>query len=207
LGNSYEPPVFTTETLEQKFAQLLMVTEFCLQARVITPILVLIYSAIDVAGWLYALNSTASPKARFTNWVNRYLLPARDLGCSAVELYGARCGLVHNFSAASDLSRQLKVREIHYAWGNSNIENLREMSKVANIQIPGRQPTVQYTEIRIEDLISAFREGLQRFFEDARIDARLGARVVERSGKVLGTVSNQELAALAGWVKERLNDS
>jgi hypothetical protein len=184
-----------------------MVAEFCLQARVTTPILVLIYSAIDVAGWLYASNLTASPKARFTNWVARYLLPAPNLRCSPLELYGARCGLVHNFSAASDLSRQLKVREILYAWGDSDIENLREMSKIANIQIPGRPPTIQYTEIRIEDLISAFREGLRRFFEDARIDARLGARVVERSGKVLGTVSNQEVAALAGWVKDRLNDT
>lgn len=184
-----------------------MVAEFCLQARVITPILVLIYSAIDVAGWLYASNSTASPNARFTNWVARYLLPARNLGCSPLELYGARCGLVHNFSAASDLSRQLKVREILYAWGDSDIETLRGLSKIANIQIPGRQPTVQYTEIQIEDLISAFRDGLRRFFEDARMDARLGARVVERSGKVLGTVSNQEVSALAGWAKERLNDS
>jgi hypothetical protein len=207
MESSNEPPSFATETLEQKFAQLLIVAEFCLQARAITPILVLIYSAIDVAGWLYAANPTASTKTRFTDWVARYLLPAGNFDCSAPELYGARCGLVHNFTAASDLSRQLKVREILYAWGDSDIENLREMTKIANLQIPGRQPTVQYTAIRIEELISAFREGLWRFFEDARIDARLGARVVERSGKVLSTVSNQEVAALAGWVKERLNDS
>jgi hypothetical protein len=207
LRKSNEPPTFTTETLEQKFAQLLMVIEVCLQARVITPILVLIYSAIDVAGWLYAANPSASPGKRFTRWTAKYLLPSSNLECSPLELYGARCGLVHNFSAASDLSRQMKVREILYAWGNSNIEDLREMSQIANIQIPGRPPTVQYTEIRIEELISAFREGLRRFFEDARIDARLGARVAERSGKVLGTVTNQEVAALAGWAKERLNGS
>jgi len=94
-----------------------MVAEFCVQARATTPALVLIYSAIDVVGWLYAANPSASTGPRFTSWVAKYLLPAVNLDCSSRELYGARCGIVHNFSTESDLSRKGEVRQIVYLVG------------------------------------------------------------------------------------------
>ena len=100
-----EPPSFVSETVEEKFAQLLVIAEKCVRERATTPALILIFSAIDVAGWLSAVSPSASPRSRFTGWVARYLLPFSNLDCSAIELFAARCGIVHNFSSESDLSR------------------------------------------------------------------------------------------------------
>lgn len=202
------PPTFKRVDLEQKFGELLMVAEFCLQVRAVTPALILIYSAIDVAGWLSTANASVKPSAKFNAWVNKYMLAdQKKLGCSALELFGARCGLVHNFAAQSDLSRSFKVREILYVWGNEDVDLLREMSSVANQQIPGRPRTVRYTELRVEDLLMAFRQGLQRFFDDSRSDPRLAARLAERAGKVLSTVSREELFALKAWIDRRINET
>lgn len=82
------------------------------------PALMLTYSAIDIAGWL---DSTGSEQVNvtFTRWVNSYMLPAKSLPCSALDLYGARCGLLHTLTSTSRLSGQGKAKHLAYAWGGS----------------------------------------------------------------------------------------
>ncbi len=214
LENANEPPAFESETIEQTFAQLLMVVELCVKARATTPALVLIYSAIDVAGWLYAVSPSATPKSRFIGWVTKFLLPAAKLDCSAIELYGARCGVVHNFSSESDLSRQSsgKVRQIVYSWGNSDLETLREMSRIVNLDL-GESPKAargqprKFTSVKLEDLIAAFGAGLMRFFKESESDQRMAARIRERSGKVLMQMSNAKANAIVNWSRALLGEN
>jgi hypothetical protein len=213
LENPSELPAFVAETLEQKFGQLLMVAEFCVQVRATTPALVLIYSAIDVAGWLYAANPSASPGQRFTSWVAKYLLPDANLDCSSRELYGARCGIVHNFSTESDLSRKGEVRQIVYSWGDGDIETLRAMTKIVNLDqdetpnILARSIKAKFTSVKLEILIAAFRKGLIRFFKEAESDERMAARMKERSGKVLMHMSKAEGETLVKWGSALLADA
>ena len=111
-----------------------MGAELCIHAKLISPALVLVYSGIDAAGGLYASDPAAPVGARFIDWVTRYLLPATPkLEASAQDLYGARCGLLHNFSSESNLSRRGGARQVQYAWGNSSAATLIEMAKVAEM--------------------------------------------------------------------------
>ena len=101
------------ESLENVFEQMLSPIELCVAARLGTPSLILLYSAIDIAGWLNSEHRKVQD--RFTEWVDKYLLPNSSLKCTALDLYGARCGLVHSYSSDSDLSRSGKVTPIGYA--------------------------------------------------------------------------------------------
>jgi hypothetical protein len=190
-GRPNEPPTFIGETIEQKFAQLLMVAEFCVQVRATTPALILIYSAIDVAAWLSG--------QQFTAWVSKYLLPGSNLDCTPRELYGARNGIVHNFSSESDASREGKLRQIVYSWGKADIETLRAMTKIVNLDldVTSTAAKAKFTSVILEDLIAAFRIGLVQFFKEAESNERIAKRIKERSVKVLVHMSKTEGETLA----------
>ena len=49
-------------------------------------------------------------KAAFLRWCDSYLLASKALPCNSLELYGARCGVLHAGSPDSDLSRLGKAR-------------------------------------------------------------------------------------------------
>jgi hypothetical protein len=194
LGNPNEPPTLIGETIEQKFAQLLMVADFCVQVRATTPALILAYSAIDVAAWLSG--------QQFTAWVKKYLLPGSNLDCTPSELYGARNGIVHNFSSESDASREGKFRQIVYSWGKADIETLRTMTKIVNLDLDvpstaAKGVKAKFTSVILEDLIVAFRIGLVRFFKEAESNERIAKRIKERSGKVLVHMSRAQGETLA----------
>ena len=81
-------------------------------------VLTIIYSSIDACGLLDA--SAEQNKATgktFKDWVNKYLLPVSSLECSADDLWGARCAVLHTHTAVSDLSKASKVKEIQYISG------------------------------------------------------------------------------------------
>jgi hypothetical protein len=88
--------------------------ETCLERKRIAPALILLYSAIDTSGWLDSAESHATRES-FLQWVDRYLLNAKPLTCTALELYAARCGLLHTFTPDSRLSSEGKARRICYA--------------------------------------------------------------------------------------------
>src|SRR5438477_12737481 len=77
---------------QRNLTELLDSIEDCLAKRRILPCLMLLYSGIDVIASLEA--GTASRSA-FTKWVNRYVLKSTSLSCTASDLYGARCGILH----------------------------------------------------------------------------------------------------------------
>ena len=57
--------------------------------------LILLYSGIDILGASDSVDGIAS-RETFLQWTDRYMEPANKLGCSSLELYSARCGLLHN---------------------------------------------------------------------------------------------------------------
>src|SRR4051794_28031934 len=95
----HEPPVFSVQSVEQKFYQLLSVAKVCVKLRAAVAGLILVYSSIDAIAWVASVHH--SGKFRFTNWVNKYLLPSEKLTCTAIDLYGARCGIVHGLTSES----------------------------------------------------------------------------------------------------------
>lgn len=75
--------------------------------------MVLVYSAIDILGALDSVDGIAT-RETFVNWANRYMDPEDALGCSGLELYSARCGLLHNWSPSTRLTKAGTAREVIY---------------------------------------------------------------------------------------------
>jgi len=125
--------------------------DLCMENKLILPALMLIYSSIDIVGSLER-KEDESTKASFIRWVDNYMLKAKPLGCTALELYGARCGILHALAAESDLYKDGKVRMVIYAWGTAKSDHLKATSKLLE-----RERDVV---VHVSDLTEAFKLGL-----------------------------------------------
>jgi len=136
--------------------QLLGAIEDCLSKGRLLSCLTLLYSGIDVVASLER-GSGEGTKAAFVRWAEGNLLKVHPLPCTALELYAARCGVVHAFTPQSDLSRQGSARQIVYAWGTAKSEDLAEAGKrLGRTDVP----------VHIRDLIDAFRAGVACYLEE-----------------------------------------
>lgn len=79
--------------------------EDCVGKGRVLSCLTLLYSAIDI---LLTIEKRANKGTRhsFVRWVDSYMLPNDAFQFSALDLYAARCGIIHLFSGDSDLSRK-----------------------------------------------------------------------------------------------------
>jgi hypothetical protein len=128
--------------------------EDCLNRGRIISCLCLLYSLIDVTASLERLPNEG--RAAFVRWVDENMLKRRSLPCTALELYAARCGVLHSFTPDSDLSRKGQARTIVYAWRKAKAEDLAEAGKRL-----GRNDVV----VHITDIIECFREGLISYLD------------------------------------------
>ncbi|MGB9071795.1 MAG: hypothetical protein WCC22_03930 [Terriglobales bacterium] len=135
------------------------------------PCLVLLYSGIDVAASLEPKLGTGVGD-RFKKWVNRYMLKSGSLKCTASDLCGARCAVVHTFTPESDLSKGGKARVIGYAFG---VAELDKLDKASNIAAQSRQ-----VNVHARSLIDAFYEGFGTYLEEVRGD-RVRLQEIERT--------------------------
>lgn len=103
------------EILNKSFRQLDDAITLCIENGLTIPSLILIYSSIDIAGRLNSEEPTKRVKDSFTKWVDRYMTPEKTLGCTAIELYGARCGVIHTLSSDSKESKKGIIRKVFYA--------------------------------------------------------------------------------------------
>lgn len=126
--------------------------EDCARKCRILPCLTLLYSGIDV---MASLDSEPGKHNRtsFVSWVDTYLLKNRSIGCTPLDLYAARCGVVHTFTADSSLYREGKAKKIAYAWGLGSVDDLRRTMDALGAQHDWRC-------VHTRDLIDAFRNGV-----------------------------------------------
>jgi hypothetical protein len=162
------------EGFYQNTVALMEAIEDCLDKRRLLPCLALLYTGIDVMASLGGGERESTKKA-FTRWVDSYMLKGRGLPCTALELYAARCGVVHTFTSDSELYREGKVRQIFYAWGTASAEDLRQASDILR-----RKDCVV---VHIRDLIDAFRHGLADYGEEIERDPIRQQAVAKRAGQ------------------------
>jgi hypothetical protein len=161
--------VSENNSLKLAFSQLLTAIDLCIAARLRPPALILLYSGIDIAA---ALDSAKpSVRERFIDWVDKYLLPGSSLKCTADDLYGARCGLVHTYSPVSDLSKTGKVNTISYAWKPSTEAQLQKLVNAgAELSRRVNAPIETFIPVQGEGLIESFRSGIAVFLADLEND-------------------------------------
>ncbi len=152
---------------------LLRSIDLCFRNQFLLPGLALLYSTIDIMAWLSRPQSqTDVQRNDFVTWVNKYLLHKANLNCTAIDLYAARCSIIHSYSAESKLSRDGLARRICYTFGDKDPKRLQD-----NLDSVGYDAVV----IHIDTLFNALRKSIDDFKRDLASDQELAATVFSRS--------------------------
>lgn len=138
----------------------------CLDAQCLVSALTLIFSGIDaLAALTRPTTQNNTDRDVFRAWVERYLLPNSDLHCTAADLYGARCGVLHTYAPDSNLQRRGDARRLIYQWRDGpSAEEAMPLPPDALI-------------IEVEQLHRAFEKAVHLFLIDAAMDAVVREKV------------------------------
>lgn len=140
-----------------------------LQNRCLGAAVVLIYSGIDTMAYL---NMPAGQedvrKKDFVDWAERYIrFPCKEQ-LSGLDLYGARCAMLHNYGTASRLSRQGKCRQVEYC-DKSVPEVIYEPRKRKDLVMVSIQALAQVFLSRVDKfLIDLFSDRQKRTVAEGR---------------------------------------
>jgi hypothetical protein len=136
----------------------------CLQNHILVPALTLLYSSIDVLGFLVSTESYATQQT-FVEWAEHYMDGfLKKKGITGTDLYSARCGLLHTGQAPSKLVDTGKARELWYRFaGEGHV----------NIMTNTPKPAVL---IDVEELSDSYNAGVERFIVDLDTAPTLQAR-------------------------------
>src|SRR5947209_3438307 len=181
-----DPPM---TKLRARVEQLFDAVTGCLERDHFESAMILLYSGIDAMAWLNRPTNVDDVRgADFQEWVDAYFLPSSGFNCSATDLYGARCGLVHSNTGESRLHRQGRARKVFYY-------REREGVKKGIIQLM-LDEALEPWFIDVDQFIDTLRTAIDRFIDAISNDATRLATVGERiheyyfsRGTFLGTPS------------------
>jgi hypothetical protein len=137
----------------------------------IEPTLLLLYAAIDTMAWL-SVPEEESTGRDFQTWVDKYMLGVNRAllpDVTAVDLWGARCGLLHTGAPESRDFRKGNARKIFYT---SNVEVVAELP--ADVVL-----------VSIENLGRAFAAALTWFIADLDGNAEWAEVARKKIGRIL----------------------
>ena len=153
----------------QAMIQLKGSIEECLEKGRVIPCLTLLYSGIDVLASMERQPHEGTQHA-FVRWVETYMLPNNLLRFSALDLFAARCGIIHAYSAESDLSRKGRARKIVYAWGTASADALQQAGHAL-----GRSEIT----VHVRELIDGFGIAIIKYIDDVADNPILHQRFFE----------------------------
>ena len=155
--------------LEQRAAAV----RVCLDSGFAEEVLTLVYSAFDTLAFLGSPAGTEySERGPFIEWCEKYIVPcfgSSSGGPSGIDLYGARCGVLHVSSAKSTLGQEGKAREIWYQF-----RGLHGLNLATNTPKPA-------LGLDVELLVVAFEKGSHCFLEELQQDQAMYALAEERA--------------------------
>ncbi len=188
--DSHIPPKLRSQVYD-----ILNAIQQCLQQepRLAIPALMMIYAGIDGMAYVSLPEDQSEVRgADFKAWATSYLLPDSNLPCTAEDLYGARCGLVHAQQVDSRPARDGKARHLWYYVGPGPI---------CLIPFHGgehRRPVVVETVM----LSNAFHVSIDRFFAAIERDSELEKRVWARADRYFDEVlAHGEPMSDGSWVE------
>ena len=160
--------------------------DLCWEQRLHRSTLTLLYSGMDALAWLTCdVGQQDVERKDFINWVERYFLPGSNLPCTALDLYAARCGLLHSLTPDASIIRRRQARQIYYAVGP-------ERATILQYAIDNSpEPAVA---VQLDALVGAFHKAFETFFEDVRGNYELQRRAESRCSRVLATFVDSQPA-------------
>lgn len=150
--------------------------EACLERQCLVSALTLIYAAIDsISALTREIGHSDTNKTVFRDWVNEYMVPQQTLNCTADDIYGARCGILHTYSPESRIQRDNngRVKRLIYRW---------KAGPAADAQRPLPPDS---TVLIVEDVFNSFTTAVDRFLEDVKGNSELAVKVESHCGELL----------------------
>jgi len=188
-------------TIKDSLSRVQEAIDLCFQSQQTLASLILLYAGIDIASSLDQDCAAMKTGKRYRHWCDNYLLRSHALPCTAFELYGARCGLLHGLSAKSDLHAQKgnkeKVRFIYYAWGTGTTAKLEHLFKLSQMS--------DCVAVQQEELIAAFKSGVSLFLLELETHIEKSTYAVNQASKILGHLSDEMTQDLSTWAESILN--
>jgi hypothetical protein len=117
--------------------------------------LVILYAAIDTFAWAIKTEGDIN-RNDFYDWVKAYM-DLTLIGCTAEDLYSARCALLHSGATESKMSRDKIASELWYITAPSSVPILNEF-------IDGQK--VNAKSVYVTELVAAFAEGVMKFSDE-----------------------------------------
>lgn len=140
--------------------------EVSVSSKCLVSAVTLMFSTVDALAALSRPQTQAETNRDiFIEWVDKYLLLTSRLQCTAIDLYGARCGVLHTYSPESGLSLRGQARPVFYQW---------QSGPPANSQ---RNLPDDAIVVEIESLQSAVQTAAHAFVSAEQSDQQIAARV------------------------------
>jgi len=137
----------------------------------ITAALILTYAAIDAMAFLsMPENKKEVHRSDFISWVETYMKtdPKQPYQYQGIDLYGARCGIVHRCGATSRLSDSGGCKVFNYHNGSEHIYKPTIHEDLVAISYPRF----------INDFFGAMKKFLADIMKDEKLKKRVGNRIV-----------------------------
>jgi len=134
---------------------------------------VLVYSGMDAMTFMnLPAGQTGSTRKDYIAWAEQYIRFPCHEKVTGVELYAARCGVLHTFTPDSDLSREGKARRIFYI--DQHTPEVSHDAAVAS----------DVVVVSVHGLYTAFENGVRQFLKDLHTDAARETLALERLDKM-----------------------
>jgi hypothetical protein len=126
--------------------------ELCLENNLYFPALSLIYNSIDSFAWI-AYGDIG--RKGFVQWVDDFMYTQKKLDPKAIDLYAARCAILHTLTPNSKLSNENKAKVVAYTWGNADVSLGNKAAEIMNDE------TIVF--VHVNDLFDALKLGVENF--------------------------------------------
>ena len=141
----------------------------CLESECFGSVVILTYSGIDTMAYLaMPVCQTDVTREDFVQWCDKYIrFPGSDQ-VTGLELYSARCGMLHTYGVESRLTRSGTCRKLGYM--DRSVPEIRYSPQIdQNLAL-----------VSIEALAKAFFNGIDRFLVDLFSDSTRITHVEQR---------------------------
>ncbi len=149
----------------------------CLANECFGSAVILTYSGIDTIAFLDMPANQVNVKCKdFVQWCEKYIQFSGKEQLTGLELYSARCGMLHTFGVESRATRSGDCRKLGYM--DRSDPEIRFC----------RDTDPDFALVSIEALAMAFFDGIDRFLVDLFADSAKAPIAEQRLRKLVGAI-------------------
>lgn len=164
---------------EKNIEQMFKGIELCLNQKLQFPTLSLIYTVID--NLAYITYGNISVEKRYKEWITKYMFKEKKLNVTPMDLYSARCAILHTLTPNSRKTQEKKALVIAYVWGNDDVKILEQSILNSN---------EKYKALHINDLYNSLISGTINFFNSEILKKE---DCLKRMAEHYGKISKEDL--------------